>query len=135
MSFFTPAPGEIETRISDASDLLEYFETYKDLFIKDTDLTMHPELFEYGDEEQLRTYLQKVGKDIYKDIETSSEQFKVGNLGSVWYDKEYSTRCGVKHLLRIGLIASFDPKRVQFQKDKYTKDVTFFINVDILDLL
>ena len=58
---------------------------------------MHPALFEYADEGTLTAWLKNVGSEIYEDIK-SEDLFGVGNLGSIWFDKEYTSDSGVSHL-------------------------------------
>lgn len=136
MSVVTYAPGELEAHVTLAKQMLAYFETHKDRLLRCTNLTMHPELFTYGDEEQLTAFLKNVGENIYRDIESKSDLFRVGNLGSIWYDKEYKSHDGVKHLVRIGLIGNFNPSGVDFENNKeFDERVKFFFNVDILDLM
>ena len=136
MSVITLAPGEMDSRVNTAKAMLSYFKRHKERLLPCTNLTMHPELFAYGDKEQLTAFLRKVGGKIYNDIDLEPNIFAVGNLGSIWYDREYTSCDGAKHLVRIGLIGNFDPSVIDLQKNEdFDERAKFFFNVDILDLM
>ena len=135
MSIVTLAPGDLEARVADAFQRLAYFKHHKARLLETTNLALPNELLEYGDKEQLSAYLKSVGEKIYTDIETQHDIFRVGNLGSIWYDKEYASTTGEKHLVRVGLIGNYNPEGIELKTEVFDARVKFYFIVDILDLM
>ena len=135
MSIITLAPGDLEARVDDAAKRLAYFNYHKAKLLHTTNLSLPDELLEYGDKEQLLAYLKSVGREIYTDIESQPDIFRVGNLGSIWYDKEYKSHTKETHLVRIGLIGNYDPEGIELKTEVFNEKVKFFFSVDILDLM
>lgn len=128
-------PNENEKRIKMASLLVNYFDFHKKVIVPKTSLAMHEELFAYYPKEQMMEWLKQVGQNIFEDILLGRKKFRVGSLGSIWFDASYTSAKNVTHNARVALTGNFDESMVDwetFDYKEYDGKLKFIFLVDIL---
>lgn len=135
MSFATVTEGEMEFARTFATALIEYFYAHLEKCSR-SPLSMHPALFEFVDKTEFVAWLRDggVGRQIYTDIETKAKLFKVGSLGSIWFDKEYEDEAKTKkRVVRVGLLPTFAASDFVLPlPTEYTEEISFSFNIDLL---
>jgi hypothetical protein len=114
---------------------LAYFKMHKAKVLRHTKLGVHKELFGFVNESITISWLNNVAWMIYDDIERTDDLFEVSSHGSIAYNETYSSDDGVTHPARVNLVATYNPDTIKIGAAAYSRSITFFLYVDLLDLV